>query len=74
MPSAIGTRRAATPAPEPLLDPAGVRSARHGLTVGEGSDEANWVVTALPTRIAPAAFSRATVNESALAMLFASGP
>src|SRR5947208_2881635 len=73
VPSASGTSRAATPTPEPLLEPAGVRSARHGLTLGDGSEDANWVVTALPTRIAPAALSLATEKQSALAGIVASG-
>src|SRR5262252_5654882 len=73
VPSAMGTSRAATAAPDPLLDPPGVRSARHGLRVGDGSPEANCVVTVLPTRTAPAAFMRATAKESAFATLLASG-
>ncbi len=69
----MGTSRAATAAAEPLLDPPGVRSARQGLRVGDGSPEANWVVTVLPMSTAPAAFMRATVNASAFATFLASG-
>src|SRR5918997_3762863 len=73
VPSANGTQRAATAAPDPLLDPPGVRWWRQGLRVGEGSAEANWVVTVLPRTIAPAARSRATLNASSTDTLSASG-
>ena len=69
----MGTSRAATAAPDPLLDPPGVRSARHGLRVGDGSPAANWVVTVLPMSTAPAAFMRATVKASAGATLLTRG-
>src|SRR5919201_3068757 len=68
LPSANGTSRAATPAAEPLLEPPGVRSADHGLRVRDGSAYANWVVTILPSRIAPARLRRATGSASTVGM------
>src|SRR5438552_13870867 len=60
LPSASGTMRAATAAAEPLDDPPGVHARFHGLRVGAGSLVANSVVWSLPSRIPPAALSRAT--------------
>ena len=60
MPRASGTIRAATAAAEPLDEPPGVQATFHGLRVGAGSEVANSVVWSLPSRIAPAALSRAT--------------
>ena len=64
LPSASGTMRAATAAAEPLDDPPGVQARFHGLRVGAGSYVANSVVCSLPSRIAPAALSRATAVAS----------
>ena len=58
--------RAATPTAEPLLEPPGVCAEFHGLRVGEGSLQANSVVTVLPIMMAPAPFSRLTASESYL--------
>ena len=52
--------RAATAADDPLLEPPGVCSRFHGLRVGEGSPEANSVVTVLPRTMPPAALIFAT--------------
>src|SRR5262249_8659018 len=60
VPNASGIIRAATAAAEPLDEPPGVQTRLHGLRVGAGSVVANSVVCSLPSRIAPAAFSRAT--------------
>jgi len=42
-------------ADDPLLDPPGVCARFHGFRVGDGSEVANSVVTALPKTIPPAA-------------------
>src|SRR5215469_14350652 len=63
-PIAAGHIRAATAAPEPLLDPPGVCARFHGLQVGVGAISANSVVAVLPRMMAPARFRRATTAES----------
>src|SRR5437870_5445973 len=64
VPSASGAIRAATAAADPLDEPPGVHARFHGLRVGAGSYVANEVVWVLPSRIAPAALSRATAVAS----------
>src|SRR5262250_481184 len=64
VPRASGIMRAATAAAEPLDEPPGVHARFHGLRVGAGSVVANSVVWSLPSRIAPAALSRATAVAS----------
>ena len=64
LPSDSGIMRAATAAAEPLDEPPGVQARFHGLRVGAGSYVANSVVCSLPSRIAPAALSRATAVAS----------
>src|SRR5579872_5013668 len=78
VPTPIGTSPAATEAAAPPLDPPQVRDKSHGLTVRPKSGASvkhlwpNSGVVVLPTRIAPAAFSRATAGESAAGTLAAS--
>ena len=71
--SAAGTRPAATAAPEPPLEPPGVRSTSHGLRVTpqvtdsvNGHSPSSGIVV-LPTITAPAARRRRTTSESAAA-------
>src|SRR5579871_5529366 len=70
VPSAIGTRRPAIAADEPPDEPPGVFSVFHGLRVIPVSGlsvtafQPNSGVVVLPTRTAPASFSRATVGAS----------
>ena len=56
--------RAATATAEPLLEPPGVWAAFQGFIVGDGSAQANSVVTVLPNMMAPARFNKATVVQS----------
>ena len=63
-PRAAGHIREATDTADPLLDPPGVWSGFHGLIVGDGSPQANSVVTVLPNIIAPACLSFDTVVAS----------
>src|SRR6478735_2252434 len=67
LPSAPAQRPPATAAPEPPLDPPGIRLVSHGLRVGGHiGPHANSCMRVLPSRIAPAARSRATAAESTL--------
>ena len=68
---APGTMRAATAAAEPDDDPPGVWAGFHGLRVGDGSRNANWVVWVLPRMTAPAARSRATAPQSRVGCVWA---
>ena len=70
-PNAAAIVRAATAAAEPLLEPPGVCSVFQGLRVGEGSAVANSVVTVLPSRIAPACYSRTVTVASYVGTKFA---
>ena len=54
----------ATATADPLLEPPGVWAGFQGFLVGDGSMQANSVVTVLPIMIAPAFFSRVTVVAS----------
>ncbi len=64
-PIATGTRRAATAAPEPPLEPPGTRVRSQGFFVGGVTlPQANSCILVLPTMIAPAARSLATTAES----------
>src|SRR3954470_10202925 len=54
VPTASGTRPAATAAAEPADDPPGVRPAAFGLSVRVGFRKANSVVVVLPTTTPPA--------------------
>src|SRR5580704_7913458 len=65
VPSASGTRPAATAAAEPLLEPPGVWPGARGLPVGPGENIANSVVAVLPAISAPAALSLRTASASA---------
>src|SRR5215469_16863703 len=73
----IGTNPPAAAAAAPPLDPPQVRDKSHGLAVRPKSGASvkhlwpNSGVVVLPTRIAPAAFSRATATESAAGTLSA---
>ena len=49
---------------DPLLEPPGVWARFQGFLVGDGSMQANSVVTVLPIMIAPAFFNRVTVVAS----------
>src|SRR4029450_8729788 len=64
VPSDSGIMRAATAAAEPLDEPPGVQARFPRLRVGAGSYVAHSVVCSLPSRIAPAALSRATAAAS----------
>src|SRR5215468_1140758 len=64
-PKASGTIPALTAAADPLDEPPGVWARFHGLRVSVGSRLANSVVVVLPTTIAPARRSRATLSASA---------
>src|SRR5262245_28353492 len=72
VPMAIGARPAATAAEAPPLDPPGVRSGRHGFCVAPKSmlwvapSQPNVGVLVLPTMMAPAALSRATIGASSV--------
>ena len=78
VPSAPGTRPAATAAPLPPLDPPQIRSVSHGLRAGPNASlvveapQANSCVLSLPTTTAPARRRRATTVASAVATLSAS--
>ncbi len=63
-PKAAGHIRDDTATADPLLEPPGVCFAFHGLIVGEGSAQANSVVTVLPRIIAPALLSVSTMVAS----------
>src|SRR5215217_5676130 len=69
-PVASGTMPAAIAAPDPPLEPPGVRSRFHGFRVTPKTRffvspvKPNSGVFVLPTTIAPAAFNRATCVES----------
>ena len=64
VPSATGTKPAATAAAEPLDEPPGVRARSWGLRAGPGTKSAYCDVTAFPTTIAPAERSRLTIVAS----------
>src|SRR5207249_7998417 len=73
VPSAAGTSRAATAAPEPLLEPPGTRLTAHGFTgvpsarlTPVGPKASSWRCV-VPTMTAPAVRSRATAPASATA-------
>mgnify|MGYP005807340105 CR=1 FL=1 len=74
-PIAPAQRPAATAAPEPLDEPAGMWSGFQGLRAAgqgrscDGPPKANSWVASLPTTMAPAAFSRATVSASSCGTL-----
>src|SRR5207253_5989493 len=78
VPTPIGASPAATAAAAPPDDPPGVRDRSQGLAVRPNSGASvkhlwpNSGVVVLPTRIAPAALSRATEGESASGTLSAS--
>src|SRR6202040_2542491 len=78
VPMPKGASPAATAAAAPPDEPPGVRRRSHGLAVRPNSGASvkhlwpNSGVVVLPTRIAPAAFSRATAVESAAGTLSAS--
>jgi hypothetical protein len=78
VPTPIGPSPAATAAAAPPDDPPQVRARFHGLAVRPNSGPSvkhlwpNSGVVVLPTRIAPARFSRATAGESAAGTLPAS--
>ena len=78
VPIPIGPSPAATAAAAPPLDPPEVRDKSHGLAVRPKSGESvkhlwpNSGVVVLPTRIAPAAFIRATAGEFAAGTLSSS--
>ena len=65
VPSASGTRPAATAAAEPDEEPPGVCAEFHGLTVGPGWRQANSVETVLPKIVAPRWRSRSMTQASA---------
>ena len=66
LPMAIGTSPAATAAPEPPLEPPGIRAVSQGLAAGRlyTPQASSWVVV-LPTITAPAFRSRDTTRASA---------
>lgn len=64
VPSASGTIRAATAAADPLDEAPAVHVRSCGLRVGVGDQDANSVVTVLPTITAPASRSRWTAGAS----------
>src|SRR5262245_48368122 len=76
-PTAIGASPAATAADAPPLDPPGVRSRRHGFRVAPkrrlwvAPSQPNVGVLVLPTMMAPAARSRATIGASSVGTLSA---
>src|SRR3954447_12533344 len=78
VPTPIRASPAATAAAAPPDDPPDVRDRFHGLAVRPNSGASvkhlwpNSGVVVLPTRTAPAAFSRATAGESAVGKLSAS--
>src|SRR3984957_5974170 len=78
VPMPIGARPPAPAGGAPPLDPPQVRVRSHGLAVRPKSGASvkhlwpNSGVVVLPTRIAPAAFSRATDGESVVGTLSAS--
>src|SRR5207249_1092322 len=78
VPMPNGTRPAATAAAAPPDDPPGVRDRSQGFAVRPNNGASvkhlwpNSGVVVLPTRIAPAALSRATAGESVVGMLSAS--
>lgn len=61
---AIGHMRDATATAEPLLDPPGVWAGFQGFRVGDGSMQANSVVTDLPNMMAPDRFKSVIVVAS----------
>ena len=65
LPIAIGTSPAATAAPEPPLEPPGIRLVSHGLTAGglDTPQASSWEVV-LPTITAPASRRRAAAGAS----------
>ena len=63
-PMAAGHMRDATATAEPLLEPPGVWAGFQGLIAGDGSMQANSVVTVLPSMMAPAPFKEETVVAS----------
>ena len=77
VPSAPGTRRAATAAPLPPLEPPQIRSVSHGLWAGPkawlvvDAPQANSCVLSFPTITAPACRRRATTVASTVATLSA---
>src|ERR1700722_18465240 len=64
VPSATGTRPAATAAAEPEDEPPGVCAWFQGLTVGPGCRQANSVDTVLPKIVAPRLRRRSTTQAS----------
>ena len=65
LPKASGSMPAATAAADPDEDPPGVCARLRGLRVPAGSNEANSVVTVLPSTTAPA--RRAIITSAASA-------